>query len=400
MSSINANPLYDLVALPPDEQTRMGLSFTPAEIWRQPDLWMTTVAQVTAFLGIFGDKLGAALAEPAVRIVLTGAGSSHYVGDCLAPALRRAAGRVVMSIESTEIITHPEILAAPGPMVLVSFARSGDSPESLGVYRLAKRTAHELLQVVVTCNSQGELARMAAADGGILLALDPRTNDRGLAMTCSFTNLVLAGLGLAYLGDHGDYRRLGHDLPEAGQVLLDQAPSILAALVEEGFDRLVYLGGGPLHGAAREMALKSLEMTGGAIPSLAQSYLGFRHGPMAFLNDKTLLVAMRSTEPYVRQYEEDFLGQLAAKGFAGRLLVIEPLASVPPAHGSQVISLLPGRTKLPDAWLPMLAVPVGQVLALFASLKCGCRPDQPSRSGLISRVVEGVILHDSQWPGL
>lgn len=393
------NPLYDLVNLSPEEQDRLGVSFTPAEIQSQPELWPATTELVAAYLERAGDGLRKVLADPRTRIVLTGAGSSHYVGDCLAPALRRATGRVVMSVESTEIVTHPEILAAPGPSILVSFARSGDSPESLGVYRLAKRAAREPLQVVVTCNGQGELARMAAADGGILLALDPRTNDRGLAMTCSFTNLVLAGLGLAYLGDLGDYRRLGRDLHEAGRMLLEQAPSILAALVAEGFDRLVYLGSGSLHGAAREMGLKSLEMTGGAIPSMAQSYLGFRHGPMAFLTEKTLVVAMRSADPYVRRYEEDFLKQLAAKAFAGPLLVVESVTSGSPP-GSMVIGLEHGRSVWPDAWLPVLAVPVGQVLALFASLKCGCRPDQPSRGGLISRVVEGVILHDDEWQGL
>ena len=396
-AAINSNPLMDLVNLSPAEQARRGLAYTPGEILQQPELWTDTAARTAACLAEIEKELTSFLADPAARIVLTGAGSSHFIGDSLAPSLGRAFGRVVMSVESTDIVTDPEILAAPGPLLMVSFARSGDSPESMGAYRLAAKAAPRLRQLIITCNEQGELARAARANGDLCLALDPRTNDRGLAMTSSVTDLFLAGLGLAYAGRWGEYQRLAGDLSKAGERLLTDMPHLIGEIVAAGFSRLVYLGSGPLYGAAREMALKILEMTGGAIPSMARSYLGFRHGPMSFLNSGTFIVAMRSMDSYVRKYEDDLLAQLAAKGFADRMLALEPQK----AEGMRwrTLDLTGEGVTLPEAWLPALAVPVGQVLALLASLKLGRRPDQPSEDGLITRVVEGVVLYDREWSG-
>jgi len=397
---ISANPLSDLVNLPPADQQRLGVSHTPGEIWRQSDLWTATAERSTAFFGKDGGALRAVLADERARIILTGAGSSHFVGDCLAQAIGHATGRVVMSIESTEIVAHPEVLRGPGPLVLVSFARSGESPESVGVYNLAKRVVPDTLQMVVTCNGLGTLAKKAAADGYPCLTLHPLTNDQGLAMTCSFTNLLVAGLGLAYLGAEDLYQSLATTLAAAGRRLLGEAPGLVAELVSRGLERAVFLGTGPLLGGAREAALKMMEMTDGAIPTIAQSYLAVRHGPLSFITERTLIVAFRSGEAYVRLYEDGLLTQLATKGFDRRLLAVEAVGGGD-AHsaGNHTIGLFDDGPDLPDAWLPPLAVPIGQVLALLASLKLGCRPDQPSRTGLIHRVVEGVVMHDTDWPG-
>ncbi|MGE5529568.1 MAG: SIS domain-containing protein [Patescibacteria group bacterium] len=390
------NPLRRLAEAHAAERAELGTEFTPCEIWHQTEYWADSAARAADVLAGSGAAIGGLLDDPAARLVLTGAGSSYFIACCLAQAVGAAAGRPAIAVESTEIVTHPEILAGPGPVLLVSLARSGDSPESLGVYSLAKRLLPRLLQIVVTCNEEGALARAAAADGHPRVVLDPATNDRGLAMTASFTNLFLAGLALAHRDRLAEYRETAAGLAAVGRQLLETAPGLLAGLVERGFGRVIYLGGGPLRGAAQEGALKMLEMTDGAIPTLAHSYLGIRHGPLSFADERTLIVAMRSGDPFVRKYEDDLLAQLGARGLGSMLVALEPGPAQSGRNLGRLLSLYEGGTPLPDAWLPALAVPVVQVLALFASLSLGCRPDRPSSKGLISRVVEGVVIHDRE----
>lgn len=353
--------------------------------------------RASTFLGAEQARLDELVADERLRIILTGAGSSHFIGDCLAAAIGKSTGRATLSLESTEIVCQPELLRSAGPLLIVSFARSGDSPESMGVYRLAERVAPQAYHIVITCNVEGALARAAAADGHACLLLDPRTNDRGLAMTSSFTNMLLAGLGLAYLQRRQDYCALSALLVRAGEKLLRDAPKIAKDLAALDFDRAVFLGSGALLGAARETSLKMLEMTNGAIASIAQSCLSLRHGPLSFVTDTTILIAFRSGDAYVRLYERDLLRQLAGRGLSGRLLLVEPQAPAGESEGLR-LALAEEANAMPDAWLSALAVIVGQNLALFASLQRGCKPDEPSPSGLIHRVVEGVTMHDAEWP--
>ena len=365
----------------PEEQDRLGARYTPAEMWQQPDLWPGTIDRTVVKLEAQGDRIASALADERARIILTGAGSSNFVGDCLAAAIGKATSRTTASIESTEIVAHPELLAGTGPLVLISFARSGESPESLGVYRLAKRVDPAALQIVITCNDQGALARAAASDDVPCLILDPRTNDRGLAMTSSFTNLALAGLGFAYLGREKEYREASTLLVQAGRRVLECAPQLAATLTAGGYERAAFLGSGALLGAARECGLKVLEMTDGRLPSIAQSFLGLRHGPLSFLRGRTVIFAFRSVDGYARRYESDLLHQLVAKGLSGSIVVLEPCPKADNDAWEHRIQPFGEGPALSNQWLPILAVLVGQTFALLASLACGCRPDEPSSTG-------------------
>jgi tagatose-6-phosphate ketose/aldose isomerase len=46
-----------------------------------------------------------------------------------------------------------------------------------------------------------------------------------------------------------------------------------------------------------------------------------------------------------------------------------------------------------DEYRPVLDVMLGQLVGLFASMRCGLRPDQPSPSGTITRVVQPIKLY-------
>ncbi len=74
--------------------------------------------------------------------------------------------------------------------------------------------------------------------------------------------------------------------------------------------RIVYLGSGGLQGAARESALKVLELTAGKLAAFYDSPTGFRHGPKSLVDNETLVVVFVSSHPYTRQYDLDLLAEL------------------------------------------------------------------------------------------
>jgi hypothetical protein len=47
----------------------------------------------------------------------------------------------------------------------------------------------------------------------------------------------------------------------------------------------------------------------------------------------------------------------------------------------------------PDQYRPVLDVMLGQLIGLFASMRCGLKPDQPSPGGTITRVVAPIKLY-------
>jgi tagatose-6-phosphate ketose/aldose isomerase len=380
----------------PDEQERLGYRDTLREICQQPLTWLDTAARARDSLSI----LQAALARVAGNgshgaIVLTGSGSSVYAGECLAPTLQSALQLPVTAVPSGELLTNPAGALPPRhPFLLVSLARSGNSPESCGVID-AMREGHPRGQhLVITCNRQGTLATRYAGDArvGTLVLGDP-TCDKSLVMTSSFTNMVLAGLLLAASHDVPAYLRAADALASAGASLLLESGSALARLARTAYSSVVFLGGGCHLGAARESGLKMLEMTSGRVKTLCETPLGLRHGPMAAIDADTLLVCFLSSDAVARAYELDLLDELQRKKLGARKLLVG--AGVP-REGLAPDDLaldLPGVAGLGDAPLPILDVMIGQQLAFFRCLQEGLRPDQPSAEGVISRVVERFALH-------
>jgi tagatose-6-phosphate ketose/aldose isomerase len=63
--------------------------------------------------------------------VLTGSGSSVYAGECLAPTLQAALRLPISAVPAGELLTNPAGSLPPrGPFLLVSLARSGNSPRA------------------------------------------------------------------------------------------------------------------------------------------------------------------------------------------------------------------------------------------------------------------------------
>ncbi|UCC67695.1 MAG: hypothetical protein JSV79_11330, partial [Armatimonadota bacterium] len=280
--------------------------------------------------------------------------------------------------------------------LMVSFARSGNSPESVAALEAVLAERPGTRHFIITCSEEGELARRGRelGDRAHVLVLHPRTNDRGLAMTSAFTSMVIAGVGLAYLHRLEEYTDLVDRLSTAGETVLEAAPGVAESLMKRKPKRGCFLGSGALYGAAVESHLKLQELTDGKIICLCDTFLGIRHGPRAAIHDDTLVTYFLSGDPYVRRYELDLVRGNRDQGVGLAHLVVADRRAEVEGLVDHVIAFDPdGKLDLPDHALPPVATIVGQLLGLFASLEHGLKPDAPSAGGVIHRVVQGVKIY-------
>lgn len=390
--------LSDLLDLPEKERAERGLSHTPAEIAQQPSTWQSTFRlfqqrclEINEFLSLAGVSAPNTGSRPAVFLI--GAGTSDYIGQSLAFLLRRMWQCEVTAVPSTDLLTHPEDLILPRRRHLwISFSRSGDSPESVAVLQEAWERRPDILHLIVCCNANGRMLRESAGQPQVLdICLDDAVNDRGLAMTSSFTNMVIFGQCLGHAGDLGPYEEILGQLVEAGQDFLPVAAECAAELATAPFTKACMVGSGALRAVARESALKLLELTAGRTSTMSESALGLRHGPMAALDKDTLFVCFLSGSKRVQKFEMDLLEEIGNKHLVRSRIVV--------AGDSRLNSLaeycLAPRTPLivADDYRPPVDVMFGQLLGLFFSLHWNLRPDSPSPSGAISRVVQNVNIH-------
>jgi tagatose-6-phosphate ketose/aldose isomerase len=340
---------------------------TASEIYHQPLLWLDTFARMQK-KSWRGWASGSG--------ILCGAGTSAYVAGAI-----QSAWPAARAIATTDLLTDSRALKDAD--FLLSIARSGDSPESVAVVDMASRDFPALPQLAITCNPEGRLAQYPHIQ---LLLLDPRTNDRSLVMTSSFSNLILAGLSLSHqeiLAQHlpGICSRVEQRLPEV-DALAQQVAQLRPV-------RAVILASAPLFPWAREASLKILEMTGGRVAVLSETYLGLRHGPMSFLDRETLVLCLISNDPRRRLYETDLINELKTKQI-GRIVCIGPADFVCDGLDGQSRALAP---EIPDYLRTPFEIIFPQLLAYHMSLGAGLNPDSPSPSGVISRVVSGVTVY-------
>ncbi|AZH81653.1 SIS domain-containing protein [Plantibacter sp. PA-3-X8] len=369
--------------------TIVGSEATVREITQQPDVWLEASTGIAARREEIDAFLAPLLARPELRVVLTGAGTSAFIGEIAAPALTRTLRRRIDAVATTDIVSNPqESFAEDVPLLLVSFARSGNSPESVAATELADQSLAEVHHLVITCDETGELYRRHHDRASSLTVLMPlRSNDEGFAMTSSFSSMLLSVLLI--LGGTDD--AAVQALAAGATTILDQREVDIRALANEGCERVVYIGSGPLTGLARESALKLLELTAGRIVTYYDSALGFRHGPKAVVDDSTLVVVYLSSDPYTRQYDLDIVAELRATLSPERVIAI---SSEPLADATAYDWVLPELVGLDDAQLAIGYVLVAQLLGLSYSLQLGATPDNPFPSGTVNRVVQGVRIHE------
>ncbi len=390
--------LTSLVSLDEEQKQARGLCFTPREIAQQPDTWKTTLSvfrqaesKIVRFLEASGvrDAL-----EKRPTVLLVGAGTSDYIGQALVLLLRQAWGCEVFPCASTDLLPNLETYIVAGrPYLWISFSRSGDSPEGVAALERAIESYPEIAHLVVTCNARAQMIKVCArAQRACVVVLDDAVNDRSLAMTSSFTNMILLGQCLAHAWSLSDYVPVHERLVQAASALLERAADQAQRIASLHYERICFIGSGALASVAKESALKVLEMTAGQVLTMSETVLGLRHGPMAALGPGTLLVCFASEHLPGALYARDLLLELGAKKIAGERIVVGPAP-----HQAQFASCcevyLPLQESIHDLYRPALDVIFGQLLALFCSMARGLKPDAPSPRGVINRVVQHFNIY-------
>ena len=379
-----------------EELLELGAEITTREIYQQPDVWKEAFEayqekreEIAAFLQDIAAK------HDYIKVILTGAGTSAYVGDTLVPYFKEVYDERKWNfnaIATTDIVANPQTyLKKEVPTVLVSFARSGNSPESVATVDLAKALVDELYQVTITCAAEGELALQAHGDDRNLLLLQPAaSNDAGFAMTSSFTSMMLTALLVFDPTEFAVKAERFEVLSSLACKVLDNVADV-KELVDLDFNRVIYLGAGPFFGLAHEAQLKILELTAGQVATMYESPVGFRHGPKSLINEDTVVLVFGTTTDYTRKYDLDLVREVAGDQIARRVVLLSDQAFG--LENVKEVALGCGGV-LNDVYRVFPYIVYGQLFALLTSLKVGNRPDTPSPTGTVNRVVQGVIIHE------
>ncbi|MET3107792.1 tagatose-6-phosphate ketose/aldose isomerase [Oxalobacteraceae bacterium GrIS 2.11] len=365
--------------------TKQGGALTAAEINQQPAVWTDVAAVLAEHRAQLDAFLAPLLAQADLRIILTGAGTSAFIGKCIAPLMLNKLGRRVEAIPTTDLVSGPSLyFQASVPTLMVSFARSGSSPESLAAVELANQCCASIHHLIFTCNEQGELYLQTRKNkNGLAVLLPLATHDRGFAMTSSFTSMFYSACLAFKLID-------GAAISQAGSYVIANALPLIHRLVAKRFERVIYLGSNELRGLAEEAALKLLELSDGQVLATFDSPLGFRHGPKTMINDKTLVVVFLSNHETTRNYDLDLLRELQSDGKAGQIVALSAKADLESNPDYFVVPQFDHANALE---LVFPYVVFAQLFALLQSLAQGNTPDQPSKSGTVNRVVQGVTIY-------
>ncbi len=376
----------------PEVNLLKGSFYTQKEIWGQPELWMTIYTSAKNQKASFLSFLHLIKEQGSYSIILTGAGSSAFIGLSLTGAYARNYNVPVNAVATTDLVTHPgDYLNSEKPLLLISFARSGNSPESVAAVKLADEFCTKVFHLIITCDSDGSLAQYKSKAPTFLFVLPKEANDKSLAMTGSFSGMLLAGLLFARMNEIEMLLPQIDGLRTYADLILSQAHDF-EEIASLPFERVVFLGSGPLSGIATESQLKVQELSDGNVICKADTFLGFRHGPRVVIDNTTLVFLLFSNQPYVSKYETDLAISLCAgpkplyiAGISERRLAGIAL--------DKLFVLSPENANLDEEFLAVCYILPAQLIGFFKSLRLGLQPDQPSSSGTISRVVEGVTIY-------
>ncbi len=398
--NVASNPLLSLITLSEQEKEVRGVRYTPREIFQQPETWKSTyrkcvenASELKEFLAKSG--IGAGSQGPPV-VFLAGAGTSDYIGRALTPLLRQRWQCEAWAAPSTDMLTNMENMITPGREYLwISFSRSGDSPEGVAVLEKTLASHPQIRHLVITCNQEGAMARICSSHPAntLALVLDSAVNDRGLAMTSSFTNMLVAGQCVANLDGLTDYRATVDLMSKIAVRFLDKASLCAMEIAAMGCSKACFVGSGALAAVANESALKLLELTAGKIHTMSESALGLRHGPMSALDKNSVFVLFMSGNEKLRSYETDLLKEVQEKKLGKITVVVTPQSDDSLSAFADHVLPLDAPPEFSDECMAPIDVIFAQLLGLFSSLNAGLQPDQPSPNGAISRVVSKVNIY-------
>lgn len=371
---------------------------TAKEIIQQPDTWRESVKNLIKNKIEIKSFIDSFLSKKEFRIILTGAGTSAFAGEVCEPYLTSLLNKRVEAIATTDLVASPKSYFIKDiPTLLVSFARSGNSPESVHAVNLANQLVDDLYQIVITCNENGKLAKNTVNDEkSLLLLMPPQTNDLGFAMTSSFTTMVLNAMAVFNINNIENFSSDVDKLSNSVNDFIENNIEKVTSLSNEDFERIVYLGSSTSKGIARESALKVLELTAGKVNASYDTPLGFRHGPKSVVDDETVSVIYISNDEYTRQYDLDLAKEMLAHKKNDKVVIVGDNIEEDILNKADYVFNVENINYNVEnkVLLPLQQIIFGQMLSFLKSVNLGITPDNPCPTGEVNRVVQGVILHE------
>lgn len=371
---------------------------TAKEIIQQPDTWRESVKNLIKNKIEIKSFIDSFLSKKEFRIILTGAGTSAFAGEVCEPYLTSLLNKRVEAIATTDLVASPKSYFIKDiPTLLVSFARSGNSPESVHAVNLATQLVDDLYQIVITCNENGKLAKNTVNDEkSLLLLMPPQTNDLGFAMTSSFTTMVLNAMAVFNINNIENFSSDVDKLSNSVNDFIENNIEKVTSLANEDFERIVYLGSSTSKGIARESALKVLELTAGKVNASYDTPLGFRHGPKSVVDDETVSVIYISNDEYTRQYDLDLAKEMLAHKKNDKVVIVGDNIEEDILNKADYVFNVENINYNVEnkVLLPLQQIIFGQMLSFLKSVNLGITPDNPCPTGEVNRVVQGVILHE------
>ena len=371
-------------------------NWTVKEIYQQPATWEKTCRQIEEHKDEIQKFIDQVITQEDFDVILTGAGTSEFVGNALFPHLTGLLNYKVKSYGTTDIVATPEAyLSRTKPTLLISFGRSGNSPESIGAVDAAESVCDNIYHLFVTCNKDGALSKRAeSTEHCYAINLTPETHDQSFAMTSSFSNMYLATYLCFHLNELDKVVAEVRKIAAAGQNFLDNQYSIPQTIVNEyDFNRIVYLGSNTLKGTSQESALKMLELTAGRVVTMYDTPLGFRHGPKSIIDDNTLTVVYLSDDAYTRQYEIDLIKEMSGQRKDNRIVAVMSKTDEAVAALVDYTVVFGLEENHENVQLGLDYILFAQTLAVLKSLSLSITPDNPCPTGEVNRVVKGVTLY-------
>lgn len=379
------------------ELESLGGIFTACEIFQQPETWLETFEQIKKEKDDLKNFLDSFFKNKEYEIVLTGAGTSEFVGNSIFSFLNSNCDFNFKSIATTDLVQSPlNYLNTNKKLLLVSYGRSGNSPESLAAVELADQIMKEdVCHLFITCNKDGDLNNKAKNNDKVYsLCLSPKTHDQSFAMTSSFSNMLLATILVFNLDKLEEMEVILKDVSNKAKKIVGSDYSFLKELVNDfDFKRIVYLGANCLKGISQESALKMLELTAGKVSTSFDGILGFRHGPKSIINDETLCVVYLSDNNYQYQYEFDLIKEMGFQRKQNKILVIDNKDRKEIKEYVDYYYSFNDEKNIDNVFLGLDYIIFAQLLAFYKSLSLGITPDNPCPSGEVNRVVKGVNIY-------
>lgn len=382
-----------------DKWQDLAALHTAREIAQQPETWKKTIEIIKDNKEKIENFIDPIITSDNYEVIFTGAGTSEFVGNSIAPIFHKDLRANFKSIATTDLVINPSLyINKDMPTLLVSFGRSGNSPESIAAIDVVNEINPNAKHLVITCNHEGKLA--VVEDKNILaIKLPEETNDLSFAMTSSFSNMFIA----AYLAfDLANLDELELSVKRISQVadqLLKENSSEIEELVNDfDFNRLIVLGDGELNGFAQESSLKMLELSAGEVVTMFNTPLGFRHGPKSIINSDALTIVFLERDEYKRKYQIDIIKEMSLQRNGNQILVIDVLDD---ENVKELVDMYISidTDEIDDNLIGLAYVTIAQMLSLYKSIQLDKSPDNPWPSGMVNRVVQGVTIYPYTYEG-